>query len=106
MARRLTQTGHEAWTAREAHLEDVEDDHLIAYTEDKRAIVVTTNRDCAQLARRMRSASVIWLCVREVDTVAAMLTALLWLSSNKLPAGMVLRVRKTVPPTLLQPHRP
>ena len=54
----------------------------------------------------MRSASVIWLCVREVDTVAAMLTALLWLSSNKLPAGMVLRVRKTVPPTLLQPHRP
>ena len=30
---------------------------------NKRAIVVTTNRDCAQLARRMRSANVIWLRV-------------------------------------------
>ena len=59
---------------REAHLEDVEDDHLIACTGNKRAIVVTTNRDSAQLARRMRSANVIWLRSREVDTVGAMMS--------------------------------
>jgi predicted nuclease of predicted toxin-antitoxin system len=105
VARCLTHEGHEAWTAREAHLEDVEDDHLIAYAEDKRAIVVATNRDCAQLGRRQRPASGIWLQVLEVDAVDAVRRALVWLSSNKLPDGMVLRVPKNAPPKILQPRR-
>ena len=106
VTRRLTREGHKAWTAQEAHLGDVEDDHLIAYAEDKRAVLVTTNRDCAQLGRRMRSASVIWLRVLEVDAVEAVQRALEWLDTNRLPKGMVLRVPKDVlSSNILQPLR-
>jgi uncharacterized protein DUF5615 len=96
---------HEVWTAFEARLADVDDQSLIIYAEDKRAILVTTNRDCALMALRMQSAAVIWLSVREVDAEGAMSAALQWLKSNSLPVGRVLKVRKTVRPVLLVPPK-
>jgi predicted nuclease of predicted toxin-antitoxin system len=97
---------HEVWTAFEAKLADADDQSLIIYAEDKRAVLVTTNRDCALMARRMATARVIWLCVREVDAAQAMNTALGWLGANQLPVGRVLRVRKSADPVLLTPVRP
>jgi len=96
---------HEAWTAHQAHLEDASDEYLIAYAQDRRAMLVTTNRDCAGTALRMRSAQVVWLQVREVDAQATMMRAVEWLQSNRLPLGRVLRVPKHAAPTLLKPRR-
>ena len=106
MASWLRGQGHEAWTAYEAKLEDAPDDALIAYSQDKRAILVTTNRDCVATARRMRSAQVVWLRVLEVDTQAAMARASEWLEVNRLPPGRVLRVSKRAELTVLAPLRP
>ena len=61
VARSLASEGHEAWTAYDAGLADAQDEDLIAYAHAKGAVLVTTNRDCAQLARRLRSAAVVWL---------------------------------------------
>jgi predicted nuclease of predicted toxin-antitoxin system len=103
VARWLTSDGHEAWTAYEAGLGDAQDDELIAYAYDRRAVLVTTNRDCAQLGRRMRSSSLIWLAVREPDALTAMGRALEWQVANTLPAGRVLKVFKVSVPQLLAP---
>jgi predicted nuclease of predicted toxin-antitoxin system len=99
----LRSAGHEAWTAYEANLEDVSDESLIIYAQDRDAVLVTTNRDCAQLGRRMQAARIIWLRVIEVDCEAATLRAIEWLQTNRLPNGRVLRVPKHVPVSLLAP---
>lgn len=104
VARWLTSQKHDAWTAYEAELDDAEDGDLIAYAHAKRAVLVTTNRDCAQLGRRLRSASVIWLAVVEVDARDAMARGLGWLDDFKLPPGRVLRVTKVADPKLLSPR--
>ena len=104
VARSLASGGHEAWTAYDAGLGDAQDEDLIAYAHAKGAVLVTTNRDCAQLARRLRSAAVVWLAVREPDATVAMGRATQWLISNALPQGRVLRVPKTTVPTMLSPR--
>ncbi len=85
---------HQVWTAQQTGMSDVEDEPLIIYADDRKTILITTNRDCALRARRMQSASTIWLSVLEVDAVAAMDKALEWLAVNQLPNGRVLKVRK------------
>lgn len=91
------------WSAYEASLEAAPDGALIAYAHARTAVLVTTNRDCAQLARRLRLARVIWLQVREVDAEATMVRALNWLGTHRLPDGMVLRVGKNAEPVVLSP---
>lgn len=105
VARWLTGQGHDAWTAYEAGLDDAEDEDLIAYAHSRGAILVTTNRDCAQLARRLRSASAVWLAVRELDARQATVRAADWLDANTLPPGRVLRVTKVAEPRVLNPRR-
>lgn len=96
---------HQAWTAFEAGISDLEDEQVIIYSEEHGAVLVTTNRNCATQAQQMECSSTVWLCVRETDAVAAMALALEWLSANTLPQGRVLKVHKTVPPVLLNPPR-
>lgn len=103
MADRLREEDHQAWTAYDAHLEEAPDDALLAYAEDKGAVFVTTNRDAAALARRLRAASTIWLSVREVDVLAAIDRALSWLAERRLPDGFVLKVPKHAPLALQAP---
>lgn len=79
VARWLAGEGHEAWTAYEAGLDDAQDEDLIAYAHAKSAALVTTNRDCAQLGRRLRSAQLIWLAVREADALATVGRAVAWI---------------------------
>lgn len=105
VARWLAGEGHEAWTAYEAGLDDAQDEDLIAYAHAKGAVLVTTNRDCAQLARRLRSAQLIWLAVREADALAAIERAVDWAAQSRLPAGRTLKVGKTAAPQLLNPIR-
>ncbi len=100
VARWLSTQGHQAWTAFQAGLDDAPDEALLAYAFAMGAALVTTNRDCASLARRMRSAPVVWLQVREVDALDAVQRALAWVESNRLPSGRVLRVPKVAEPTL------
>jgi predicted nuclease of predicted toxin-antitoxin system len=57
----LAEHGHEAWSAFDAGLADAQDEDLLAYAYRRRAVLVTTNRDRAQLARKLRSARVIRL---------------------------------------------
>jgi hypothetical protein len=66
--------------------------------------LVTTNRDCAQFARRLRSASVLWLAVRENDARDTVIRAVDWLAANALPSGRVLRIAKVAAPKLLDPR--
>ena len=87
-----------------AGLGDAADEDLIAYAHAKGAMLVTINRDCAQLARRLRSASVIWLAVREADAKNAIIRAEEWLATDTLPNGRVLRVTKVAVPRLLGPR--
>jgi predicted nuclease of predicted toxin-antitoxin system len=103
VARWLAGERHEAWTAYEAGLDDAQDEDLIAYAHAKGAALVTTNRDCAQLARRLRSAQVVWLAVREPDARPTMERAVGWIVEHPLPHGRVLKVGKTAEPTLLNP---
>jgi len=105
VARRLRAVGYDAWTAYDAHLEDASDESLIIYAQDRHAILVTTNRDCARLAQRMKAAPVVWLKVLEVDSEAAILRAVDWLQANRLPIGRVLRVPKRADLALLPPTR-
>jgi predicted nuclease of predicted toxin-antitoxin system len=87
VARWLASEDHEAWTAFEAGLGDAADEDLIAYAHAKGATLVTTNRDCAQRGRRLRSATVIWLAVREQDATIAMGRASEWLRGHTPAAG-------------------
>lgn len=103
VARWLAAEGHQAWTADAAGLAGAQDDDLIVYAHAKDATLVTTNRDCAQLGRRLRSASIVWLAVVEIEALAAMQRAVGWLEIGLLPSGRVLRVSKTVEPKLLAP---
>jgi predicted nuclease of predicted toxin-antitoxin system len=103
VARRLRAVGHDAWTAYDAHLEDASDESLIIYAQDRDAILVTTNRDCARLAQRMGAAQVIWLQVLEVDSEASIVRAVEWLQANHLPIGRVLRVPKQAELSMLAP---
>jgi predicted nuclease of predicted toxin-antitoxin system len=103
-ARWLASEGHQAWSAYDAGLADAADEDLIAYAHTKGAVLITTNRDCAQLARRLRSVSVVWLSVRENDARVATIRAVTWLTANTLPDGRVLRVTKVAAPRLLDPR--
>jgi Domain of unknown function (DUF5615) len=98
---------HEAWTAQQAGIADAADIDLIAYAHHKKAILVTTNRDCAQTARRQASARVVWLQVTEPVALAAMQRAVTWLrvKNNQLPAGMVLRIATVAEPRVLPPRQ-
>ncbi|MGE3622181.1 MAG: DUF5615 family PIN-like protein [Acidimicrobiia bacterium] len=78
VARTILRTGSDCWTARQAGLDDAADADLIAYCRSKAACLVTTNRDCAWLARRLSSASVVWLATREAEARGAMERALRW----------------------------
>jgi predicted nuclease of predicted toxin-antitoxin system len=105
VGRWLANEGHEAWTADAAGLNDAADEDLLAYSNAKGAILITTNRDCAQLGRRLRSAPVVWLAVRESDAKATMARAMAWLASmGSMPNGRVLRVSKVAAPKLLNPR--
>ncbi len=95
----------EVWSAHDAHLEDAADADLIAYADSRGATLITTNRDCAQIARGLGLASVIWLSVNEVDAVEAMARAGRWLEENSLPKGRVLKVLKKAEPKVLSPIR-
>lgn len=97
--------GHEAWTAYEAGLDDAQDEDLVAYAHAKGAALVTTNRDCAQLARRLRSTQLIWLAVREADAIETAGRAIVWIGEHTFPPGRVLKVGKTAEPKLLNPLR-
>jgi predicted nuclease of predicted toxin-antitoxin system len=99
----LRQRGHEAWTAFEAHLQTAGDDDLNIYADAKDAILVTVNKDCAAIARRLQAASVVYLRVRERDAVQAAARAEAWLQANHLPKGRVLRVPKQVDITVMRP---
>lgn len=103
VARWLAGEGHQAWTAYEAGLDDAQDEDLIAYAHAKGAALVTTNRDCAQLARRLRTARVVWLAVREPDARAAAERAVTWIGLRSVPQGRVVKVGKTAEPRLLIP---
>jgi len=105
VARWLRSQGHQAWTAFDANLDDAEDRELIAYASGRNAILVTTNRDCALLARRLRSGSVVWLKVLEVDARSAMKRATDWLTDSTLPEGRVLQVPKNAHLKVLNPKR-
>ena len=83
---------HQAWTAFEANLEAATDETLIIYADDKGAILVTNNKDCAALARRMCCTKVVYLRVLEVRCVEAMGRALKWMEGADIPQGRVLRV--------------
>ncbi len=96
---------HQTWTAYEAGVSDLEDELLLIYAEEKDAVLVTMNRDCALRAQQMECSSTIWLCVRETDAVRAMARALEWLAANRLPRGRVLKVHKNASPRLLAPPR-
>jgi predicted nuclease of predicted toxin-antitoxin system len=104
VARWLASEGHQAWTAYDAGLGDAADEDLIAYAHARTAILVTTNRDCAQLARRLRTATVVWLAVREHDAKTAMDRACDWLAHRRLPEGRVLRAPKAAKPVVLSPR--
>lgn len=103
VARWLSEQGHEAWTASQANLAAASDLELIVYAYDRNAVLVTTNRDCAQAARRQRTASVVWLQVREPDALDAMRRGADWLKGQRLPTGRVLRVPKRAELSLLRP---
>jgi hypothetical protein len=97
--------GHKAWTAYEANLQEAQDDALNVYAERKGAILVTVNKDCAAIARRLQAASAVYLCVRERDAVIAMGRAEQWLRANRLPEGRVLRVPKQAEIRVMRPLR-
>jgi predicted nuclease of predicted toxin-antitoxin system len=103
VARWLRAQQHEAWTAREARLHDAVDEDLIVYAHAKQAVLVTTNPDGAQLARRLRLARTVWLQVVEVDAATAMERATAWLVASRLPEGRSLRVPKNAKPVVLAP---
>lgn len=100
----LNREGHEAWTAADAKIEGLADDHLLVYAHNQQAICVTTNTDCANTARRIRTTT-IWLRVTEDFALDAMGVALDWLGNHSLPDGHVLKVLKTKPPKVLTPLR-
>jgi predicted nuclease of predicted toxin-antitoxin system len=99
VARWLARQSHEAWTAYDAGLGDAADEDLIAYAHAKGAVLVTTNRDCAQLARWLRTASVLWLAVREYVAQDAASRAVNWLAANILPNGRVPRSPRSLHPS-------
>ena len=94
---------HEAWSAYEAHLEAVGDDELLAYAENRDAILITTNKDCAALARRLCCARVIYLAVIEANALEAVIRAIDWLERNEIPAGRVIRVTRRTTIRILNP---
>ena len=92
MADYVRQQGHDAWTAYEANLQEAKDEELIAYAAGRGAVLITTNKDCARKARRLRAARVIYLAAREEFAIETMERSLDWLRTRRLPAGRVLRV--------------
>jgi predicted nuclease of predicted toxin-antitoxin system len=106
VSRWLRSAGYdETWTAYEAGLEEASDENLIIYAQSRRAVLVTTNRDCARRAQRMEAASSVWLKVTEVDVEPAIGRAIAWLDVNQLPRGRVLMVPKHGALSVLPPNR-
>ena len=105
-ARWLSSQRHQAWTAYQAGLDDAPDEALITYHVQRKGAIAVDNqppRLCALRARKMRSAAVVWLVVREVDALDTTGRALAWLQQNRLPSGRVLKVPKVAPPRILTP---
>lgn len=104
VVRVLRSLGHDAWTAYEAGLPGALDETLIVYSASKSAIAVTTNKDFAALARRLRLARVGFLRVEEAKASEAVRRAVEWLEDQALPNGMVLRVPLTGGIEILSPQ--
>ena len=94
---------HQAWTAFEANLSAAADQDLIIYADDKDAFLVTNNKDCVALARRMRCTRVVYLAVTEQNAPEAMNRALEWLVAEALPEGRILRVPLRAPLRVMNP---
>jgi predicted nuclease of predicted toxin-antitoxin system len=105
VAAALRRKRHNAWTADDANLSEASDEELIVYADDKKAILVTNNKDCAALARRMKAARVVFLRCEESRAVVAVERAEAWLRTNSLPAGRVLRVPLTAGVKVMKPLR-
>ncbi|RBY88562.1 DUF5615 family PIN-like protein [Blastococcus sp. TF02A-26] len=63
----LRRMGHDVWTAAEARLDDVVDDALTAYAQDRDAVVVTHDREFSQRRRRNVIGRHLWVECREMD---------------------------------------
>lgn len=48
----LVRRGHEAWTAHQANLDTAADDSLTVYADDKRAVLVTHDKEFSQRRRK------------------------------------------------------
>jgi len=58
---------HEAWTAYDAGMSDASDDDLAIYAHDKKAVLITHDREFSQRRRRNIIGRHIWLNCHEVD---------------------------------------
>jgi predicted nuclease of predicted toxin-antitoxin system len=67
VAGRLRAMGHEAWTAADAGLADVDDDELTVYADDREAVLLTHDRRFSQRRRRHVVGKHVWLQCSEWD---------------------------------------
>ena len=95
----------QTWTAYQARLDAAEDRDLIVYADERNAILVTTNRDCAHTARRLTLCRCVYLAVIEANALQAMKSAVRWLDENMLPEGRVLRIVGSKDPKVMSPLR-
>lgn len=67
VGRALRAAGHEAWTAADAGLNEVRDDVLTVYAHEKKAVLVTHDREFSQRRRRNVVGRHLWLRCNEWD---------------------------------------
>lgn len=72
VARMLKEQGHEAWTASQANLSAGGDDDLSAYAHDKRATVLTHDREFSNRRKRNPIGRHVRLACREPDGPAVL----------------------------------
>ena len=76
VGKRLREAGHEAWTAAQAGLNEVPDDYLTVYAQDRRAVLVTHDKE---FSARRRKSPVGWhvqMQCREADAADLLLSHL------------------------------
>lgn len=64
---RLTQLGHQAWSAVQAALATADDDSLTVYATERKAVLVTHDREFSQRRRRNVIGWHVWLRCKEWD---------------------------------------
>ena len=67
VAGRLRSLGHDVWTAAEAGLSTAADDDLAVYVQDKRAVLLTHDREFSQRRRKFIIGRHIWMRCPEPD---------------------------------------